>query len=219
MTISLAICLLGFCEADLPQDQIKRTMTENMPTAQLEIEVPVDEDAAMALMWAEIVAIDNDKVTVEVFIRNYVDLRGYEVAVELFGIDEEPPTLIDAVIDVNRPNYVFRDVQPFNAVNLEGAGRLAGALMDGGADGKDAAYLGTFVYRVSKAVMDQVSARVAGPERTLLRDSTARPIKYRIGGSSNPRVESMSADSANTATNSQQRMLSIKHELASTLDD
>lgn len=189
-TTNLAIFLFAFGASEPVQGSSESTSTENKQSARPEVVVSDDKGSHAAMVWAETVGVKDDYATVEVFIKNYVDLRGYEVAVELFGLNEESATLVDAFIDTEKADYVFRDVQPFNAIDLRGSGRLAGALMEGGVDGDAAAYLGTFVYQIPKEAGNHLRAKMAANDRTQLRGSSAQPIEFKLDDSKAANVES-----------------------------
>jgi len=124
----------------------------------------------------------DDGYTFDVYVSRVVDLRGYQVAVEVTGGDSGQLKVEDVRIDPARKDYVFRSLVPFTATDVTGA-RLAGALLrsDGGSDAETPAYLGSFTFRPSDDAQGLFEVRVRLEKQSLLRDSDGEAIEFRAG--------------------------------------
>lgn len=130
-----------------------------------------------------------DRYTFDVFLSRTADLRGYQVGLSVNAVtDGEAPAeagliLEEISVDQEREDYVFGSFAAFTATDVGGA-RLAGAMLDGGADVDEPAYLGTFIYRAAEDAEGEFEVRVRLEEPAsggLLRDSAIEPIEFRAG--------------------------------------
>ncbi len=87
-------------------------------------------------------------IIVDAFIDSAVDLRAYQVAVEITGGTAGQVAIKDMLVDNARPDWVFAGQQAVNAANRVG-GRMMGALYSGGINVAERKYAGTIVLEAS----------------------------------------------------------------------
>jgi hypothetical protein len=124
-------------------------------------------------------------VVVDVFLSGAVDLRGYQIALDAIGGGDTPSgggqlVLEDVRIDTNRADYVFHGLDSYPATDAV-RGRLASALATGDKPSGDAAYLGTFTFRMSPDAIGTFSVEPRTSE-TMLRDAAGTAIGVQTDG-------------------------------------
>ena len=113
---------------------------------------------------------------VEVFASDFVDLRGYEVAVEVVGGETGILDLEDLYIGIDRKEFVFAGQESYHAVDMAN-GRMVCALPEGGVSSKDALYLGTFVLRAGPESRGTFQVIPRTGDGTILLDSSGRRLE------------------------------------------
>lgn len=119
-------------------------------------------------------------VSVDVFLSQANDLRGYQVALEAVGGRAGALQLVDIHQETARPDFIFGAQQIVNAVDVNG-GRAVAALFTGTVDLTSPAYLATFTYKASSDAAGQFKIKVRVSDETALRDSNTNPIAYQAG--------------------------------------
>ena len=132
------------------------------------------ESAVLRLVPSASQIQPGEVVTLDVYIDEVWDVRGYQVAVEAVGGRRGAFVLQEIRTDTDRADYVFGDSEGVLAAD-ESGGRVANVLLSDGVGVDDGAYLATFVFRASAdaAGLFQIAVR---PEDTVLGNSAGQPI-------------------------------------------
>jgi len=91
------------------------------------------------------------RLEVEVFADTITDLRVYEVRLGVTGGTKGSLDLVDIFIDKQHPDYVFKGLAPYAALDVAGR-RVVNTILTGGVTSATPVYLGTFVFRASADV-------------------------------------------------------------------
>ncbi len=111
---------------------------------------------------------------------NPIDLRGYQDAVVITGGTSGTVTVDTLEIEEQRSDFVFFDLSPVTAVDLNG-GRAAAALFSGGVNvGLETKYAATFTLRASSNARGVFVVNVRAD--TQLRDSANQPLPWTSAG-------------------------------------
>jgi hypothetical protein len=129
-------------------------------------------------------------VRLDVYGQGLVDIRGYQVAVEVNGGSRGVLAPGVVRIETSRDGYLFTG-QPVSAGMDDRGSRLAGAIRQGGATASGPAYLGSFEFRASRDAAGTFRVGFRSIE-TMFRDSSNNAervdalatVDIRIGGSS-----------------------------------
>ena len=113
---------------------------------------------------------------VEVFASDFVDLRGYQVAVDITGGETGTLDLEDVYIDLERKDHVFGGLASYDAVDV-GNGRMMCVLSEGGVSSIDPLYLGTFVLRAAPETSGTFQVIPRAGDGTILLDSAGRRLE------------------------------------------
>jgi len=132
-----------------------------------------------------------DLFEVEVFAGNFVDLRGFEIGVDVSGGQAGTLELEDMYIDQQRPDFVFNGLDPifsFDTVKV----RMLCALMSGGVDSETDTYLTTFVFRASTDAGGTFLVFARPGDGTIALDSSTQAMDVRV--TSNATIEILDAN-------------------------
>ncbi len=125
-------------------------------------------------------------LSVDVYLDNLVDLRGYQVALDVTGGTTGTLSRESVTVDTRHADpqgngdYVFFGSQSVTATDEIG-GRLAAALYNGGVSSGSAKYAGTFTFRASMDASGTFNVGVRMAD-TLLRDSNIALIEAQATG-------------------------------------
>jgi hypothetical protein len=134
--------------------------------------------------------VPNGLAEVEAFGDEFIDLRGYEIAVSVTGGTGGTLTMANMFVDDQRSDYVFFGHGTHEAFDLTGQ-RLANTLESGGEDSSAQVYLGTFVLRASQDAQGTFTISAVpgdGTSGTLAADSASRPMVVNITGDTTVRI-------------------------------
>lgn len=119
-------------------------------------------------------------VSVDIFVNGMVDLRTFQVSLEVIGGTAGTVAIEDMEIDRTRSDYVFGTLQKVDAADKIGH-RVGGVLISGGVDATEMSYLGTATLRPSADAQGTFRVTVKGGDRsTLLWTSQNTPVKFRV---------------------------------------
>lgn len=116
-------------------------------------------------------------VEVKAFIDGAVDLRAYQVAVDVTGGTQGEVTVKDIFVDTNHPDWVFSELQAVSAANRPGA-RLMGALYNGGINVDERKYAGTIVLEASPTARGAFVIGLRQNTETTLRNPDSVPMSF-----------------------------------------
>lgn len=119
-------------------------------------------------------------ISVDVFVHNVSDLRGYQVSLDAEGGVDGSLDLESIVIDESRADYVFNGLNAFQATD-EVNRRAMAALMNDSVETNQAAYLGTFNFRGTSRSRGAFNISVRMNQDTAFLDSQSQPIDVRAG--------------------------------------
>ena len=123
-------------------------------------------------------------VSVDIFVSGMVDLRTFQVALEVSGGTAGSMTIEDMQIDRARSDYVFGTLQKVDAADLIGK-RVGGVLISGGVNATEMSYLGTATLRPSADARGTFRVTVnAGNRSTLLWTSDNVPVRFQTEAAS-----------------------------------
>lgn len=118
-------------------------------------------------------------VSVDIFVSGMVDLRTFQVALEVIGGTAGTMTIEEMRIDRTRSDYVFGTLQKVDAADQVGK-RVGGVLISGGVDATEMSYLGTATLRPSPDARGNFKVTVSGGDRSsLLWTSQNVPVTFR----------------------------------------
>ena len=118
-------------------------------------------------------------VSVDIFVSEMVDLRTFQVSLEVVGGTAGTMTIEDMQIDRTRSDYVFGTLSKVDAADVIGK-RVGGVLISGGVDATEMSYLGTATLRSSADARGNFKVTVTGGDRsTLLWTSENLPVTFR----------------------------------------
>lgn len=149
-------------------------------------------DIALSALVTVVVRQDTglpkDLFAVDLFISGVVDLRGYQVAVDVRGGISGRLDPVDLTVDMARDDYVFASAQSFFATGFDQQ-RLAGVRLTGGVTTQGPGYLGTFVYRATSDASGDFEVSLRTWNDTMLRDSNEQVIPFVAGPAAWIKVE------------------------------
>ena len=119
-------------------------------------------------------------ISVDVFVHNVSDLRGYQVSLDAEGGLDGSLDLENIVIDESRADYVFNGLNAFQATDDVNRRAMA-ALMSDSVEINNAAYLGTFNFRGTSRSRGAFNISVRMNQDTAFLDSQSQPIDVRAG--------------------------------------
>ena len=111
---------------------------------------------------------------VDVYASEFVDLRAYEVALDVNGAGGLEVQRV--YIDTMRPDYVFAGLESYSGVDVVG-GRIVTVSMDSGVASTSAAYLGTFVLCATEDARGTFKVLPRAGDATILLDSFGQQVK------------------------------------------
>ena len=114
----------------------------------------------------------------DVYASGFVDLRGYQIAVDPVGGTTGRLELKDIGIDATRPDYVFTALESYHAVDKTNR-RLMCVLASGGVSSKGPVYLGSFAFGPTPDARGTFDLVLRTGDGTLLLDSFGRRIQLR----------------------------------------
>lgn len=134
-------------------------------------------------------------VSVDIFVSGMVNLRTFQVALDVVGGTAGTLTIEDMQIDRDRDDYVFGTLPKVDAADVSGH-RVGGLLMSGRVNATERSYLGTATLVPSADAAGTFQVTVKGGDRsTLLWTSEDMPVKFRtesasisVGGKVKPGV-------------------------------
>jgi len=135
-------------------------------------------------------------VAIDVFLENVVDLRGYQVALEVTGGQAGRVDVHEIAIDTGREDYVFDSSPAVTATDSVGA-RLAVALFRDGVQVSGPNYLGTFQVRASADAKGRFSVTLRAGQDSMLRASDGEAIPFRAGPAAVVNVQAAQPTSKN----------------------
>lgn len=106
-------------------------------------------------------------VSIDVYLDNAVELRGYQLAVEVSSTVPGSARLIDTVADATRKGFVFAN-EPHYATKDLNRGRIAAATLTQEFRTSSPAYLATFVFQVSPQGSGMLEFTLRGGEESML---------------------------------------------------
>lgn len=131
-----------------------------------------------------------DVVSVDVFVSGVLDLRVYQVTLEIEGGTSGTLSRQQAIIDTSRSDYVFRDQQKLDAAD-QTMGRLGGVLFGKGVNATQRSYLGAYDFVASPDAAGEFTLRARTDASTILMDSNnqlqgfvSNPVTIRVGDAS-----------------------------------
>lgn len=119
-------------------------------------------------------------ISVDVFVHNVSDLRGYQVSLDAEGGAGGSLDLESIVIDESRADYVFNGLNAFQATDDVNRRAMA-ALMNDSVETNEAAYVGTFNFRGTPRSRGVFNISVRMNRDTAFLDSQSQPIDVRAG--------------------------------------
>jgi formylglycine-generating enzyme required for sulfatase activity len=137
-------------------------------------------DATVELVVNVSKCAPGDLLTVDAYVRNVTDLRGYQLQLEMSGGEAGSLACSELSIDRTRPDYVFQGAgQDWTFLNVDLC-RLSSSLTQGGVTvGDDPKYLGTFVLASTPDAMGSFTLKLTAPEPTsVLLNSTGQSLSF-----------------------------------------
>jgi hypothetical protein len=132
------------------------------------------------------------QVEIRAYGDEYVDLRGFEIQVQVTGGTGGTLTLEEIYIDDQRADFAFYGQEFFEASNVEDA-RAVCAMSSGGVNSTDDKYLGTFVFRASQDASGTFTVSAVpgdGVTGTLAGDSAGEAMTVNIVQDARVRIQS-----------------------------
>jgi len=118
-------------------------------------------------------------VSIDVYLDNAVELRGYQLAVDVSGEVPGSARLIESVVDATRVDFVFAD-EPHYATKDLNRGRLAAATLTQQFQATSGAYLGTFVFQVSRQASGVLEFALRTGEESILLINAATGMELSV---------------------------------------
>ena len=115
------------------------------------------------------------------FVGNFADLRGYEIALDVTGGELGELRLEEVRIDKDRKDYVFAGLDTGHAADLTG-GRVVCVALDEGVAGPEEYYAATFVYRPSGDAKGTFTIAPKGGDATVATDTAGQALELQING-------------------------------------
>jgi hypothetical protein len=143
-----------------------------------------DSDGGSAEVGLTAKVLDGERAgayEVDVSVANFVDLRGYEIALDVTGGESGELRLEEVRIDRERKDYVFAGLDASHAIDLSG-GRVVCVAMDQGVAGANDYYAATFVYRPSGDAKGTFTIAPKGNECTLAADTAGQALELQVIG-------------------------------------
>ncbi len=131
------------------------------------------------------------QVEIRAYGDEYVDLRGFEVQVQVTGGTGGTLTLEEVFIDDQRADFAFYGQEQFSASNVEDA-RAVCAMSSGGVNSTEDKYLGTFVFRASQDASGTFTVSAVpgdGVTGTLAGDSAGEAMTVNIVQDASVRIQ------------------------------
>ncbi len=113
---------------------------------------------------------------VDVYASNVASLRGYEIALDVYGGKSGGLTLQDLWIDAQRSEFVFGGADSYPTVDKV-QGRLACVELSGGVPVSEQAYLGTFVFQASPDAKGDFTVVPRSDDGTILFDALGNRLE------------------------------------------
>jgi len=119
-----------------------------------------------------------DEIRVDVYAKGVVELRGYELKVQVNGGQRGSLFFDDLAVDSNRKDYVFKDLDAYSALDLVD-GRIAGITLADGVSERGSVYLGTFVFHATRDASGTFTLSVQVDHDTFLVDQVGEKLRVR----------------------------------------
>jgi hypothetical protein len=140
---------------------------------------PIDTTNMITLVPSAYRIRPGQQVSVDVFVRETSNLRGYQVVLEALGGSGGLLVAEQASIATGREDFAFAGLGNFRVSDVDGV-RLGAALGEGGVGSFDSIYLGTFVFTATDTAEGMFVIRFVEPQ-TFLRDDFSEPIERQLG--------------------------------------
>ena len=127
--------------------------------------------AELTLEMREVSAQGLVTYEVDVYASEFVDLRAYEVGLDVHGAFH----VQTVYVDITRPDYVFTGLESYSGLDTVG-GRIVTVSIDGGVASAGRVYLGTFVLHASEEARGTFQVRPRPEDGTILLDSLGQRL-------------------------------------------
>ena len=130
--------------------------------------------AELALEVREVATQGLATYEVDVYASKFVDLRAYEMALDVNG-GGGTLDVRNVYVDTTRPDYVFAGLESYSGLDRTG-GRIVTVSIDGGVSSTGAVYLGTFVLQATEEARGTFEVTPRSEDGTILLDSFGQRV-------------------------------------------